>query len=67
MQVVAIGVQLTCQHFSHIETFQSTTNGLYFFQSVNFETCRGKRITDLLRCEVEIDVFLQPLIRNIHF
>ena len=67
MQVVTVGMSLTGKHLTHIETFQAAFDTLYFFQCVNFKTCRCQRIAHLLGSEVEINVFLQPFVGNIHY
>ena len=62
VEVIAVRMRLACQYFTYIETFQSTLDRLYFFQSVHFESARGQRIGCLLWCQVEIDVFFKPFI-----
>ena len=38
-QMVTVRMGLTGEHLTHIETFQTTFDTLYFFQCVDFETC----------------------------
>ena len=66
MQVVAIGMNLTSEHLAHIEPLQTSANRLNLFQSIDFKSRRGQRIAHLLRRQVEIDILLQPFIRNVH-
>ena len=67
MQMVTIRMGLTRQHLTHIESLQTTLDTLYFFQCVDLETRLRQGITYLLRREVEIHVFLQPFVGNIHY
>ena len=62
VEVIAVRMRLACQHFTYIESLQSTLDRLYFFQSVHFESARGQHISCLLWCQVEIDVFFKPFI-----
>ncbi len=62
MEVIAVRMHLACQNLTYVETFQSTLDRLYFFQSIDFETAGGQRIGCLLWREVEIDVFFKPFI-----
>ena len=62
MEVIAIGMHLACQHFTYVKTLQSTLDGLYFFQSIDFETARSQRVRCLLGSKVEIDVFFKPFV-----
>ena len=62
MEVVAIGMGDTRQHFTYRQTLQPTRDGLYFVQSAHFETRGGQCLCHLLRCQVEIDVLFQPFV-----
>lgn len=66
MQVVAIGMHLARKHLSYVQSLQSTLYTLNFFECIYLQSCRGKRIADLLRRKVEINVLLKPFIRNVH-
>ena len=66
MQMVTIGMHLAGEHLSHHETLETATNGFNFFGCTHFESQRGQRLSHLLRCEIEVDVFFEPFIRNVH-
>ena len=66
VQVVRVGMGLAGKHFTHIETLQATTDRLYLFEGAHFETGRGEGCCGFLRSKTEVDILLQPLIRNIH-
>ena len=67
MQMVTIWMSLTSKHLTHIKPLKTTLYTLYFFQCVNFKTCRCQGITYLLRRQIKINVFLQPFVGNIHY
>ena len=66
VHVVAVRVRLTGQHLTHNKTLQTTLDALHLFHCFDFQTHAGERLAHLLGCHVEVNVFLQPFIRNVH-
>ena len=66
MHVVRIGVYFASQHLSDNKAFQSSTDGLNFFDAIHFESDRSQCVSYFLGCHVEIDILFQPLVRYIH-
>ena len=66
MHVVRIGVYFASQHLSDNKAFQSSTDGLYFFDAIHFESDRSQCVSYFLGRHVEIDILFQPLVRYIH-
>ena len=62
MQMVAIGMGLTCKHLTYKQSLQSALDGLNFIQRIHLKTCRGQRVRCLLRGEVEVNILFKPLI-----
>ena len=62
MHVVAVWMRLASQHFSHIETLQTTFDGLHFFHTIHLETCTRQSISNLLSSQGRIDIFLKPFV-----
>ena len=57
---------------SHVSTspidqaFQSAFNGLHFFHASRFQSYGSERGGYFIRCQVEIHILFQPVIRDIH-
>ena len=66
MHVVRIGMRLAGQHFAYYQTFQSSLDSLNFFHSPSLQTDGSQCGCHFVRGKVEVDVFFQPVIRNIH-
>ena len=62
MQMIAIGMGLTSENFTHEETLQSSFDGLHLFERVHLKSSRRQCVGGFLRRKVEVDVFFQPLI-----
>ena len=61
-----VGDVLAGQHLTNIEPFQATADALHLFHAANFKSYRRQGSSHFLWGEVKVDVFFQPLIRNIH-
>ena len=59
-------MSLTRKYLTYVEALQSAFDTLHFFQCIHLKSCRRQSVAHLLRCEVEVNVFLQPFIGNIH-
>ena len=57
---------LTGQHLSDKKPLQASLDALHFFNTTHLETTRGQRGGNFLGTQVEVNIFFQPLIRNIH-
>ena len=57
MHVVTIGMRLTSEYLTYYQSFESTLDGLHFFNCVNFQTHAGEGICHFLRCHIEVNVF----------
>ena len=57
MHVVTIWMRFAGENLTNNKSFESTFDGLHFFNSVNFQAHTGKGICHFLCCHVEIDVF----------
>ncbi len=66
MQVVGVGVCHTGQHFAHHKAFQTAFDSLYFLNSPDLQTDRGKDFGYGICVIRQIDVAFQPIIGNIH-
>ena len=56
VHVVAVGVGLAGEHFSHHESFQATFDGLHFLNAIHFQACGGKCICYFLSRQIGVDV-----------
>ena len=66
MHVVRIRMRFASQHFADDDTFQTTLDCLDFFYAPSFKTDRGQRSRHFFRSQIEVNVFFQPIIRDIH-
>ena len=66
VQVIGIWVRFTGQHLSNVKALEAAFDALNFLQSSDFKSARSQRVGRLLRGEVEVYIFFQPLVRNIH-
>ena len=62
VEMIAIGMWLTGEHLAHIKAFQPSFDGLHFVQRIHLKTGRRQSVSGFLRREVEVDIFLQPLV-----
>ena len=66
MHVVRIRMRHASQHFADDDTFQTTLDSLDFFYAPSFKTDGSQRRWYFFRSQIEVDVFFQPIIRDIH-
>ena len=48
------------------QSFQSAFNGLHLFHTSRFQSDGGQCRSNFIRCQIEIDILFQPIIRDIH-
>ena len=66
VHVVRVGMGLARQHFADDQAFQSAFNGLHLFHASRFQSYGSERGGYFIRCQVEIHILFQPVIRDIH-
>ena len=66
VHMVGIGVCLAGEHLAHHQALQSAFNGLNLLHTARLQANRGERIGHLLRGQIKVNIFFQPVIRNIH-
>ena len=59
-------MSFVCQHFADDQSFQSAFNGLHLFHTSRFQSDGGQCRSNFIRCQIEIDILFQPIIRDIH-
>ena len=66
VHVVTVRMRLTSQHLTDHQSLQATFDALHLFHGFDFQTHAGERLAHLLGCHVEVNVFFQPFVRNVH-
>ena len=67
VHMIGIGVGHTAHHFAYYQPFQTTADGLSFLYCSYLQTNGGQDLRYRLCIILQVDVALQPLVRNIHF
>ena len=67
VQVVGIGVVDAGKHFAYDQPFEPAAYGLHLFDAAGFKTYGGEGCRRFFGGERQMQVFFQPIIRNIHF
>ena len=66
MQMIGIGVSLTCKDFSYNQPFEATFHGLHFLYSSGFKAYGSQSRGDFFGCQRQVEIIFQPIIRDIH-
>lgn len=62
VQVVAVGVFHASEHFAHHESGKTALDSLNFLYRAGFKSKRCEGSSQLIGSQIEIDIFLQPII-----